>query len=1002
MKLLSLAAALLLAPGAFADVRFDFEDGTLQGFEMIDGRYGDTLSDRKNFYHCETPCNKQGKYFITTIGEGTTGTYMGEMVSPVFIPEDGIMTLMVGGGADARVGVLLCSFDDHRILARANGKDIQDFQNIAWNLPETAGKRVYLKILDRHPGSWGYVAMDNFFCKGRLDPEATKRLVPLAKAHLLKESLGSLDLPGLEKTLAAWARENPDGIAALQEKYRIIKGKPLTSGLVEELQAFKKQVLFANPVLTRSPILFVTRQQYQADHHNTHDFFPSAQHEFNMGSFTPGGALKILDASTGKVRTLLATATGVIRDPDVHFDAKKIVFSMRRDLGDSYHLYEINVDGTGLTQLTTLKDADDLDPLYLPDGHIVFSSTREPKYCLCNRHIMANLYSMEADGANIIQISKNPLFDNKPSLMPDGRILYTRWEYVDREQLSAQGLWVCNPDGTRHQIIWGNNTQSPGGVLDGRAIPGATQQIVCTFSACHDRPWGAIAIINRALGLDGPKPVVAIWPAGARQWITEVGSCDLFASCNPKYEDPFPLGGGKAGAAGRYFLCARTIGKGEKTAIALLDADGGEVIVHEEADGLGCFDPMPVEPRKRPPEIASQRVRKASREGLFYISDVYNGTHMEGIKKGDVKRLRIVETPEKRFFTTRHLWTAPAMNWHEFNAKQILGTVPIEADGSAYFRCPAEKFVYFQLLDENGMMIQSMRSGTFLQPGEIQGCIGCHDDRLSTPKATQVQTLAMKKEPAMLKGWYGKTEGFNYLATIQPILDKHCISCHDYGKPGSKKIVLAGDKSVPFNVSYMELQKKGYTGCLGAGPVPIRQPKTWGSHASALVGLLRKGHHDVRLDKEEMDKLVTWIDLNGPYYPTYGCAFPENLTGRCPLNDQEVIELQKLSRISHLAQAMHTWASSCPPPWLNFDRPHLSPLLQSVPDNQKEAAIAILKTGSARMKETPRADMPGFKLNSLDAWREEKYQSRCQRETLSRQAIQNGEKYYDRDWQEAK
>jgi hypothetical protein len=273
---------------------------------------------------------------------------------------------------------------------------------------------------------------------------------------------------------------------------------------------------------------------------------------------------------------------------------------------------------------------------------------------------------------------------------------------------------------------------------------------------------------------------------------------------------------------------------------------------------------------------------------------------------------------------------------------------------------------------------------------------------LSTPKATQAQTLAMKKEPATPTGWQGQAAGFNYLATIQPILDKHCVSCHDYGKPGSRKVVLAGDKSVPFNVSYMELQKKGYTGCLGAGPVPIRQPKTWGSHASALVGLLRKGHHEVRLAKEELDALVTWIDLNGPYYPTYGCAFPENLTGRCPLNDQEVIALQKLSGMGYLAEAMHTWASSCPPPWLNFDRPHLSPLLQSVPDAQKEAAIAMIKAGSARMKETPRADMPGFKLNSLDAWREEKYQSRRQREMLSRQAIQNGEKYYDRDWQEAK
>ena len=264
-----------------------------------------------------------------------------------------------------------------------------------------------------------------------------------------------------------------------------------------EFQQLQRDALLANPLVSGQPFVFVVRQQYRPDHHNTATFFPAAAGEYNNGEFTPGGALKVIDfARGGEVRTLLETATGVIRDPEVHFDGCRIVFSMRNDRSDSYHLYEIRSDGSGLRQLTFAPDVDDLDPLYLPDDGIVFSSTREPKYCMCNRHIMANLYRMGADGANIHQIGKSTLFEGHSSLTADGRILYDRWEYIDRNFGDAQSLWTVNPDGTNHALYWGNNTASPGAVLDGRVIPG-TEQAICTFSSCHDRPWGALAIIDR-------------------------------------------------------------------------------------------------------------------------------------------------------------------------------------------------------------------------------------------------------------------------------------------------------------------------------------------------------------------------------------------------------------------------------------------------------------------------------------------------------------------------
>ncbi len=178
------------------------------------------------------------------------------------------------------------------------------------------------------------------------------------------------------------------------------------------LETLRREALSAHPLVREAPILFVVRTQYRSDHHNTATFFPGAEHEYNDGAFTPGGALKLIDfAQGGAARTLLDVPQGVARDPDVSFDGKTILFSMRRNLADSYHLYEIHADGSGLKQLTFAPDVDDFDPLYLPDGAIVFSSTREPKYCMCNRHIMANLYRMDGDGANIHQIGKSTLFE---------------------------------------------------------------------------------------------------------------------------------------------------------------------------------------------------------------------------------------------------------------------------------------------------------------------------------------------------------------------------------------------------------------------------------------------------------------------------------------------------------------------------------------------------------------------------------------------------------------
>ncbi len=759
-----------------------------------------------------------------------------------------------------------------------------------------------------------------------------------------------------------------------------------------EFERLEREALLANPLVAAQPILFVVRQQYRPDHHNTATFFPAAQHEYNDGAFTPGSALKVLDAAGGGVRTLLEVPHGVVRDPEVHFDAGRIVFSMRTNAADSYHIYEVNADGSGLRQLTFARDVDDFDPLYLPDDTIVFSSTREPKYCMCNRHIMANLYRMGADGANIHQIGKSTLFEGHASLLPDGRILYDRWEYVDRNFGDAQALWTVNPDGTAHALYWGNNTASPGAVIDARVIPG-TDRVLCVFGSCHDRPWGALAIIDRQLGLDGREPVVRTWPAAAAALVRQSGweIFDAFAGVKPKYEDPYPL-------SANYFLAARMTGAGEEMGLYLLDTFGHEVRLHAEPPG--CFDPLPLGPRGRPPVIPTRR-DYANREGYFYVEDVYRGTHMAGVARGSVRWLRVVESPEKRFWT-RPAWggqgqEAPAMNWHDFVNKRILGTVPVADDGSAYFTVPSDRFVYFQLLDGDGMMIQSMRSGTIVQSGEQAGCIGCHEDRRSAPaRPTGAFARAPQRTPAALEGWRGPARDFSFRAEVQPVFDRHCVRCHDFGTPAGQVLNLAGDRDLVFNAAYIELWRKQFIRVVGAGPAEIQAAYAWGAHASKLIRTLRNNPRCGRtLDPEDWDRLVTWIDLNAPYYPSYASAYPENLGGRAPLDDAQLARLEQLTGVPLRQLAGH---ASSRGPQVSFDRPELSPCLAKFGDQTDphyREALALIRAGAEMLAQRPEADAPGFQPCAIDQWRDAKYAARQQRERQNREALRTGTKLFE-------
>jgi hypothetical protein len=985
---IGLLAAGLAAAGWTAEVKFDFESGTLQGWRVLEGGFGKVVSDRAKEHHGGAPYTQEGTYFLSTLesadGQQPDDSFQGVIESPVVVLGAPEITLLVGGGAGENVYVALCALDGKEV-AYARGGNGQKMLERRWSVPELVGKPVFFRVADHAVGGWGHITMDRLICPGVIDQAATDKRFRERTREIAGVSGGIAAnhlSAAIEELGKMYGARYPS--KALLTKLEAVEA----GGDAAALEAFAHEALVVNnPLLTDQPILFVTRKQYRPDHHNTETMFQTC--EVNTGSYDTEGALKLLDAKSGTVRTLFAPGTNAtVRDPDVAFDAKKIVFSMRKGKADDYHIYTMNADGTGVRQLTSAPAVTDIDPIWLPDGDILFSATREPKYCMCNRHIMCNLYRMKDDGANIHQIGKSTLFEGHASLLPDGRVLYDRWEYVDRNFGDAQGLWVCNPDGTGHAIYWGNNTTSPGGVIDARSLS-QSHLAIAVLGSCHDRPWGALGLIDRSKGVDGREPILRTWPADFIKRVhTDGQDFDSTKSIKRKFEDPFPLDD-------RHFLCSHQTGNGEEMALYYLDLHGNEVRVYAEAPG--CYDPMPLRPRTPPPVHAQRRTfDDPHAPGLFYVQNVYIGTHMQGVQPGSIKFLRIVESPEKRNWSGRewfgHGAQAPGMNWHSFENKRILGIVPVEADGSAYFAAPANTFVYFQALDENGMMVQSMRSGAYVQPGETYGCVGCHENRVGDIPKAEAKPKAMRREADKLNGWYGAPRLFSFQKEVQPVFDKHCVSCHDTGKKAGAKLNLAGDRDAVFNTAYVDLWSQGAITCVGGGLAEIQQAYSWGSHPSKLIKKVRAGHADVKLSAEELDRLITWVDINAPYYPYYECAYPQNLGGRCPLTMDELNRLKVLTGVqvanSHSAKQRAT---------MSFERPELSRILLPVASNAvaRAEALALIQEGARRLKEKPRADMDGFVPVAKDLEREAKYQARLAEERRVYAAIREGRKVYD-------
>jgi hypothetical protein len=554
----------------------------------------------------------------------------------------------------------------------------------------------------------------------------------------------------------------------------------------------------------------------------------------NRKAYMEGARLCRMNLRTGEVKVLLDDPRGGVRDPAVHYDGKKILFAYRKGGTDPYHLHEINADGTGLRQLTD-GQYDDFEPTYLPDGDIVFVSTRCRRWVNCWLTQVGIVYRCGPNGENIRPISSNNDHDNTPWVLPDGRLLYMRWEYVDRSQVHYHHLWTMSPDGTGQMVYFGNF--HPGIVmLDAKPIPG-TDRVVSIFSPGHG--------IKEHAG-----PVVVVDPNGGPDMQAMV------RTVNPKnvWRDPYAF-------SEDCFLAAGPEG------ILLMDGHGAVQVLQRKPEGMDLHEPRPLVPHPRE-RVIPPRVDPAKPTGRLFLADVTFGRNMVGVRPGEVKKLLVLETlPQPVHFSGG---MEPISLGGTFILERILGTVPVEPDGSAYFEVPALRSVYFVAMNEKDEAIKRMHSFCTVQPGETMGCTGCHERREDTFQPPG-HLAALRRPPSRIEPVGDVPEVFDFPRDIQPILDRHCLKCHDVDKREGGAI-LSGDRGPLYSHSYFTLLSRGLVADGRNRPQSNYPPRAIGAVASRLMQKIDGSHHDVKASDPERKMITYWIESGAPYPGTYAAC----------------------------------------------------------------------------------------------------------------------------------
>ena len=684
------------------------------------------------------------------------------------------------------------------------------------------------------------------------------------------------------------------------------------------LESLEESLGLAAVKLDFDGLLFVKRHAFRPTHIYT---------EFSDGPYRPGGGIFILSPVQpgGQVTQLFDAKGGICRDPDLSFDGRRVLFSYRPSEDGYYHVYEMNIDGSGLRQLTD-GPFHDLDPFYLPDGRIGMTSSRCKSRALCFWVRAATLFVMDADGSNCRSLSANNVSEFTPDVLADGSILYTRWEYMDKSAIFVQSLWSILPDGSRARQIFGNNLIHPVSLLQARLVPG-TKKIACTLAAHNGNSYGPLAVVDTDRGVNNPQAILnlvpevgygsgcfAPYPLDERWCLVSYGPSEPFGlylfGIDPPAESIQP---GKTEYELQSPQFPSDLGRYWRSAV------GPRHLVYRD-DVYSCVEAIPLARRLVPPAVASSLPpdsddQEAVEVGTLMLADVCQG--LQGaVPRGTIKYLRVVEEmghrdeqgqrnyvgafDQGKFSQTyktgfMSLYASP---WESgkpapsLQAKWVYGTVPVEADGSAHFIVPAERPIYFSALDEDFNEVQRMRSYIHLAAGERLSCIGCHEPRHTAPSAkSQALPLALRHDPSVIEPPPWGAGPFSYQKLVQPIFDRRCTACHGSEEPAGG-LDLSGrrdGRGVPASFAALVRPRTNpdlpplvnfFDSWWGTSTgVPIAQPLSFGAPLSRLVEVIDDQHagftmtaeqrRQLALASEERRIVTTWIDLNCPLWDSY-------------------------------------------------------------------------------------------------------------------------------------
>ena len=580
-------------------------------------------------------------------------------------------------------------------------------------------------------------------------------------------------------------------------------------------------------------------------------------------------------------KMVFETKEGFIWDIKPSYDGQKLLMSYKETNDMPFHIWEIGVDGCGLRQLTR-GNYHDFNPVYYPDGRIVFCSSRVESYSLCQDFLASALYIMDGDGGNIRRIDFTTLCTSAPSVMPDGTILCTRWEYNDKNIFSWQGLWTINPDGRQLKLYYGNTITVPNSRYGGKPVPG-TGEIMLTMAGHHLPPVADIAVVDRSKGIENPEAMRKVTFETSYKITKGKTWRDINWMPGDVYypwsvTDPWPV-------TDALFLAAfgrlnENTGNG-RFGICLAMYDGVRFELYGKP-AESFLSPVTLDKKSLPNTIATE-VPLGTGEGTFFVQNVYHGLFEQGVARGQVKALRVIRQTPKKWNTEgpRFHDHYPVVGYGSYYIKENLGEVPVDDNGSAYFTVPSNCEIYFIALDKDGKEIQRMGSVTQITSGEHVSCVGCHDDRM---KAPPISTSTLKRQgilPDALRPPAWGIGPFDYVKHVQPVWDRYCVSCHS-GRTPKGGVDLSGDKSRFFSMSYDYLVHRGMVEYyyINPGPTGVFPAMASGSYVSKLTALIESKHSKVHMDDESRRRVYTWIDSNIQYYNTWDMSRPHTCGGR--------------------------------------------------------------------------------------------------------------------------